>query len=223
MTGSYPDTRLRRLRRTVGIRRLLKEPAIPWNRVIYPVFVIGGYGRREAIESMPGQERVSADLVPELLAGMVDRGLGGVLLFAAPDSGRDSAGSASLDAAGIIPRAVESVKRTFTELPVFTDVCLCAYTDHGHCGLLDAGGGVDNDKTLDVLARLRERTDLPIAAYNVSGEYAMATAMADRGWGDRAAVARESLVAVRRAGADIIITYWPKVLPELFTPLPGQP
>ena len=317
--NSFPEVRMRRLRRTAALRRLfdmtLPEPA-KW---VWPTFVVEGSGRREAIEAMPGQFRLSVDQLIRDLEPMAKTGIGGVLLFGQVDAEhKDALGSAAADERLAVQRAVREIKQHYPEMVVMTDVCLCAYTSHGHCGPLGSDGDVDNDAALeqlqrvalshaaagadvvapsammdgqvaairsaldeagfqrslimsystkfassmygpfrdaeqsspssgdrrgyqasygdlrqalresdldeaegadmlmvkpalfylDVLARLRERTDLPIAAYNVSGEYSMLIAAAERGWGDLRGMVRESLTAISRAGSDILITYW---------------
>ncbi len=325
---TYPDMRLRRLRRTPAIRRLFDESLPGPEKFIWPVFVAPGAGRREPIEAMPGQFRYGTDMLLRDLAEPVRTGIGGILIFGVPDPGadKDNAGSAAAAPDGVVQQAIRAVKQAYPALPVFTDVCLCAYTDHGHCGPLRPDGQVDNDAAcamlaqtavshaaagadavapsammdgqvgairaaltkagladtilmsystkfasamygpfreaeasapqsgdrqgyqsssrnarlalresaldeeegadilmvkpalfyLDILARLRERTDLPIAAYNVSGEYSMLIAAADRGLGDLRAMAREALFAIRRAGADVIISYWANRYAEIF-------
>lgn len=286
---------------------------------LWPVFVVEGTGVRQAIEAMPGQYRHSPDRLVEALEPLVAMGVGGILIFGVVEAGsKDEGGKAAIDPKGVVAQAVRLVRRRFPGLVVFTDVCLCGYTSHGHCGTLDSRGVVDNDVTvamlgrvatvhveagatgvapsammdgqvrgirqaldgagmdetlimsystkfassfygpfrqaagsspahgdrrgyqasyadsrrallesaldeaegadilmvkpalcyLDVLAKLRERTDLPIAAYNVSGEYSMMVAAAERGWGDWRGMVRESMMAMRRAGADIIISPW---------------
>jgi porphobilinogen synthase len=326
MTG-YPEVRLRRLRRTPALRRLFDQPFPGLEKFVWPVFVTAGTRRREPIDAMPGQQRMSADTLVKALDPLVARGLGGLLIFGlVEDAEKDARGTAAADQRGPVPRAVREVKRRFPELVVCTDVCLCAYTEHGHCGPLAKNGDVDNDAAiallaqtarvhagagadvvapsammdgqvqairvgldragfrdtlimsystkfasamygpfreaeqsapqkgdrrgyqgsyenprlalresafdeqegadilmvkpalfyLDVLARLRERTDLPLAAYNVSGEYAMLIAAAERGWGDLRGMARESLAAIVRGGADIVISYWANRYDELF-------
>ena len=296
-------------------------------KLLWPTFVIEGENRTEPIDSMPGQKRLTTDRLLRELEPLAKLGIGGVLVFGGVEASRkDSAGSAACSEKGVVQRAVAAVRREFPDLPVFTDVCLCAYTHHGHCGPLAADGHVDNDGAnemlartavshaaagahavapsammdgqvaairraldvagfpdtiimsystkfasamygpfreagqsapqhgdrrgyqaagadlrtalresaldeaegadilmvkpalfyLDVLARLRDRTDLPIAAYNVSGEYAMLIAAAERGWGDLGAMVRESTSAMARAGADIIITYWAGRFAEIF-------
>ena len=267
---------------------------------------------------MPGQCRVSLDQLAQWVGPVAEQGVGGVLLFGQTEQAKDAAGSGAFNPRGAVQQAIPILKRAFPELVVMTDVCLCAYTAHGHCGPLDRHGHVDNDAScellakvalshaqagadvvapsammdgqvmairdlldendfaqtllmaystkfassmygpfrdaenstpsagdrkgyqasyanlraalresdldeeegadllmvkpslfyLDVLARLRERTDLPVAAYNVSGEYSMLIAAAERGWGDLHGMVRESLTALDRAGADLIISYW---------------
>jgi len=290
------------------------------------VFVKEGVGIREDIEAMPGQCRMSPDVLVTELAPVVASGIGAILVFGLPrDDEKDANGTAASDESGIVQTAVRQVKEAYPDLVVCTDVCLCAYTDHGHCGPLDAAGAVDNDAAnavlanvavshalagadivapsammdgqvasirgaldgagltdtlimsystkfasgmygpfreaeqsapqqgdrkgyqasfadartalresaldeaegadilmvkpslfyLDIIARLRERTDLPIAAYSVSGEYSMIIAAADRGWADLGAVARESTQAIARAGADLVISYWANRYEEL--------
>lgn len=316
---TYPQVRLRRLRRTAALRRMFDIPLPGPDKFIWPVFVKEGTGVREPIDAMPGQSRMSVDVLTEALKPVVDAGVGGILVFGLVDPARkDDAGTAACDEGGGVQQAVRAVRREFPDMVVATDVCVCAYTRHGHCGPLDADGDVDNDAALevlarmavshaaagahmvapsammdgqvrairealdagghketilmsystkfasamygpfreaeesapqkgdrqgyqasyanpraalresdldeeegadilmlkpalfylDVLARMRERTDLPIAVYNVSGEYAMLAATADRGWGDLHAMARESTTALVRAGADILISYW---------------
>jgi porphobilinogen synthase len=296
-------------------------------RFLWPVFVVEGHGVKQPIEAMPGQFRYSPDTLIEALAPVSELGIGGILVFGViPDDRKDEAGQPACDPAGVVPQTIRLIRERFPELVVFTDVCLCAYTSHGHCGPLDRRGNVDNDAAvatlarvaavhadagatgvapsammdgqvqairraldaagraetlimsystkfassfygpfrnagassprhgnrrsyqasfadprrallesaldeaegadilmvkpalcyLDMLARLRERTDLPIAAYNVSGEYSMLIATAERGWGDLRAMARESITGMARAGADIIISYWANRYLEVF-------
>ncbi len=323
----YPNPRLRRLRRTAGMRRLLDEPVPGPECFMWPLFLVPGRRVRDPIAAMPGQSRVSVDRLGALLDPVVEQGIGGVLLFGlVEDSAKDAEGSSAWDSQGAVQRGVAAIKSRFPDVVVATDVCLCAHTTHGHCGPLDDDGDVDNDATLarlarvavshaaagadivapsammdgqvrairaaldeahaertailsystkfasalygpfrdaersapksgdrrgyqasyrnprlarresaldeaegadmlmvkpalfylDVLSRLRERTDLPLAAYNVSGEYSMLIAAAERGWGDLTAMARESLCAIRRAGADILISYWASRYREIF-------
>jgi len=296
-------------------------------KFIWPVFVVDDKGRREPISSMPGQYRFSIDQLLKELPGIVGTGIGGVLIFGVTDKAKkDNIGTMSFNDRGTVQKAIRSIKSEFPNLVIYTDVCLCAYTSHGHCGPLDRNGEVDNDKAnqilaktavshaaagadcvapsammdgqvlsirnaldragfqqtlimsystkfassmygpfrdaensapgkgdrkgyqasygnsrqalmesrfdeeegadilmvkpslfyLDILAKLRGRTDLPIAAYNVSGEYSMLIAAAERGWGDLKEMIRESTTALSRAGADIIISYWANRYKEIF-------
>jgi porphobilinogen synthase len=322
---NFPEIRLRRLRRTPAIRRLFDQPFPAASKFVWPLFVVEGQKRREAISAMPGQFRLSTDELLHELEPAAKQGIGGVLLFGQTEGAKDKAGSGAFDAKGAVQRAIPLIKRAFPNLVVMTDVCLCAYTDHGHCGPLDSHGHVDNDAScellarvalshaaagadvvapsammdgqilairkalmendfkdtllmaystkfassmygpfreaensapsagdrkgyqasyanpraalresefdeaegadilmikptlfyLDLLAQIRERTDLPVAAYNVSGEYSMIHAAAERGWGDLRAMARESLMAIDRAGADLILSYWAPNYAEL--------
>ncbi len=323
----FPETRLRRLRQSAGIRNMLDTPLPGPEKFIWPAFVIDGAAKREPIEAMPGQSRLSADQLLIDLEPVVESGVGGILLFGlVEDSEKDPAGTAAYNEKGVVQHAIREVKERFPELVVTADVCVCAYTDHGHCGPLTETGEVDNDAAneilskiavsyaaagadivapsammdgqvqairsaldanqfdqtllmsystkfasamygpfrdaeksspgkgdrkgyqasygdlrtalresefdeaegadilmvkpslfyLDVLAKLRETTDLPIAAYNVSGEYSMLHASAERGWGDLQGMVQESTVALVRAGADILISYWANQYNALF-------
>jgi porphobilinogen synthase len=296
-------------------------------RFLWPVFVVEGQGVKQAIEAMPGQFRYSPDTLVEALKPVTDMGIGGILVFGViPNDRKNETGQPACDPAGVVPQTVLLIRQRFPELVVFTDVCLCSYTSHGHCGPLDRRGNVDNDAAiatlahvagvhadagatgvapsammdgqvrairgaldvaghtetlimsystkfassfygpfreaggssprhgdrrgyqasfadprrallesaldeaegadilmvkpalcyLDIIARLRERTDLPIAAYNVSGEYSMLIATAERGWGDLRGMARESITGIARAGADVIISYWANRYAEVF-------
>jgi porphobilinogen synthase len=325
--NAYPQVRLRRLRRTPALRRMLDQAVPGPERFVWPVFVRDGKGVREPIEAMPGQSRVSVDVLLKDVERVTAMGVGGMLIFGlVPSSRKDGTGQAACADRGVVQRAVRAVKRAFPQLIVATDVCVCAYTRHGHCGPLDADGDVDNDAALrvlsrmavshaaagadivapsammdgqvqairraldgqgfgqtilmsystkfassmygpfreaeqsapqkgdrrgyqtsfanlglalresaldeqegadilmlkpslfylDVLVRLRACTDLPIAVYNVSGEYSMLIAAADRGWGDLRGMVRESTAALVRAGADILISYWASRYEEMF-------
>lgn len=315
----YPEIRLRRLRQSAGIRRMLDAPLPGPEKFIWPAFVIDGAAKREPIEAMPGQSRLSVDQLLIDLEPVVESGISGVLLFGlVEDAEKDHTGTAAYNDKGAVQRAIREVKEKFPGLVVTADVCVCAYTTHGHCGPLTESGDVDNDAAnevlakiavsyaaagadivapsammdgqvdairtaldanafnqtllmsystkfasamygpfreaeksqpgkgdrkgyqasygdlrtalreseldelegadllmvkpslfyLDVLAKMREATDLPIAAYNVSGEYSMLHATAERGWGDLKGMVQESSAALVRAGADILISYW---------------
>jgi porphobilinogen synthase len=316
---AFPQTRLRRLRRTASLRDLVRETELSPARLVLPLFVQSGLDGRAPIASMPGVERLSiGEAVAE--AGLArSLGLPAVLLFGIPDA-KDEEGSGAWDDEGVVQLATRAIKDAEPELLVITDVCLCEYTSHGHCGLVRTDGTVDNDASvellartavsqaqagadivapsdmmdgrvgairaeldeaghtdtpivaysakfasafygpfreaadsapafgdrrayqmdpgngdeavrealldmeegadvvmvkpalpyLDVIARVKEATRLPVAAYQVSGEYAMAKAAAAAGHVDERAVVLESLTAIRRAGADTIITYHAK-------------
>jgi porphobilinogen synthase len=315
----FPRTRLRRLRRTPSLRGLVRETSLVASDLVLPLFVTHRAGVQEPIESMPGVLRHSIDHAVAEAREAEALGLPGVLLFGLP-AAKDPEGSGAWDDEGVIQLATRAIKEACPELLVIADLCLCEYTDHGHCGLLRADGTVDNDASvellartaasqaragadviapsdmmdgrvgairdalddegftdvpilaysakfasafygpfreaadstpafgdrrgyqmdpangrealrevaldedegadmvmvkpalpyLDVLARVREATELPIAAYHVSGEYAMLEAAAAQGWLDRRAAALEALTAIKRAGADVIVTYYAK-------------
>jgi len=313
----FPITRLRRLRASHTLRALVRETEINARDLIYPLFVCRGEGVRQEIPAMPGQYRWSVDRLPEEIVRVADLGVSAVLLFGVVDEGdKDERGSASWDDHGVVQEAVRAIKRAAPELVVVTDVCLCEYTAHGHCGAV-AAGQIVNDATLDLIARqavsharagadivapsgmmdgqvaairaaldreglahipilaysakyasgfygpfrqaagsapqfgdrrsyqmdpangrealreietdlqegadmvmvkpalayldvialARQRFNAPIVAYNVSGEYSMLKAAAQQGWLDERRVALEILTAIKRAGADLIITY----------------
>jgi len=309
--------RMRRLRRTEALRRMVRETRLDPSQFIWPLFVRSGTGVRAPIGSMPGVAQTSVDEMLRDAEKAVAAQIGGILLFGIPDT-KDATGSSAWDPQGPVPSAVRAVKREFPNLVVVTDVCMCEYTDHGHCGLLTSSGEVDNDATLellsrealahaeagadivapsdmmdlrighmrraldmagftqtpimsyaakyasafygpfreaaestpafgdrrsyqmdpangrealrevrldveegadilmvkpagaylDIIAAVKRETQMPLAAYQVSGEYSMIKAAAERGWidGDRAMM--ESLVAIARAGADMTITYF---------------
>jgi porphobilinogen synthase len=314
-TAAEPFRRFRRLRRTQALRTLVRETRLSPQDFVYPMFVVEGHGVRREIGPMPGCYQLSVDqLLPEVVkvAGL---GIPAVLLFGIPEA-KDDVGSQAYNLQGVVQEAVRAVKAEAPELAVITDVCLCEYTDHGHCGVL-SDGDVDNDRSLellartavshaeagadvvapsammdgqvaalrraldeaglshtpimayaakyasafygpfraaaesapqsgdrlgyqmepanarmalreleqdaqegadilmvkpalaylDVLARARERFDLPLAAYNVSGEYSMVKAAAQAGWLEERRTTMEVLTAIKRAGADIIISY----------------
>jgi porphobilinogen synthase len=316
MIPEFPQARPRRLRRTAALRRLFRETWLAPSQLVLPVFVRAGQGIRQPVGSMPGVAQTSVDEMLRDAEAAAGAGVGGVLLFGIPDR-KDEVGSGAWDPRGPVQNAVRELKRALPELVVITDVCLCEYTDHGHCGVLE-GADVDNDATLDLLSRaamshaeagadivapsdmmdgrvgairgaldegghadtvilsygvkyasafygpfreaaesaprsgdrrgyqmdppnadeavreamldisegadaimvkpagpyldivtrVKAETGYPLAAYQVSGEYAMIRAAAERGWidGDRAMM--ESLIGIRRAGADMIVTYF---------------
>ena len=319
----FPEYRPRRLRRTETFRAMIRETRLAPEQMIYPLFVLPGKGVREPVPSMPGVFRLSVDQLAAEARDCLALGVRSVLLFGLPDK-KDGLGSGAYAKNGIVQQAIRELKNRTPEMTVVTDVCLCEYTDHGHCGCL-AGEEVDNDATLellaktalshaqagadmvapsdmmdgrvseirtaldeenfhnvpimsyavkyasafygpfrdaaecapqfgdrrgyqmdpansrealreatldvdegadilmvkpaiaylDIIARLHDEFDLPVAAYQVSGEYAMIKAAAERGWIDGERVMAESLIAIRRAGADIILTYFAKEMARL--------
>lgn len=320
MLPDFPLARPRRLRRTPALRRLLAETTLAPSDFVYPLFVQHGRNVRRPIASMPGQYRLSVDQLASEAGAIAGLGIPAVLLFGIP-AAKDPVGHENFAADGIVQQATQALKDAQPDLAVITDVCLCEYTDHGHCGLLSPAGEVLNDETLAVLAQvavshaqagadvvapsgmmdgmvaairrgldeqgfdhlpilsyavkyasafygpfreaaegapkfgdrrthqldpanlrealreaeldLAEGADLimvkpalayldvvarlrmafpqtPLAAYNVSGEYAMLKAAAAHGWVDEACAVLETLTGIKRAGADLIITYYAK-------------
>ena len=315
--------RPRRLRRTPTIRRMVRETYIRVDDLIYPLFVKHGKGEKEPIPSMVGHYRLSVDELVKETAEVLSLGIPGVILFGWPKK-KDELGSEAYARDGIVQQAVAAVKDKVPELVIFTDVCLCEYTDHGHCGNIK-DGLVDNDATLEILSHIalshaeagvdfvapsdmmdgrirairdaldtdgfkdtgilayavkyassfygpfreaadctpqfgdragyqmdpanarealkeasidveegadiimikpalpyldiihqvRTRINLPVAAYNVSGEYAMVKAADQRGWIEGKKVMMEMLLSIKRAGADLILTYFAKEVAEL--------
>lgn len=314
--SQFPATRSRRLRRTEALRRQVAETRLHPASFVLPLFVVPGRGVAKPIGSMPGHSQLSVDELVPVVKEAASAGVGGVILFGIP-ADKDETGSGAWDASGPVPTAIRTIKDQVDGLTVWADVCLCEYTSHGHCGVLD-GEAVDNDKTLpllaqaatayaeagadviapsdmmdgrvaairkaldgnghaelaicsysakyasayygpfreaaesapafgdrrthqmdppnareaiaevqldlaegadmvmvkpagpylDVIAAVRASTDAPVAAYQVSGEYAMVEAAAGKGWIDGDRVMLESLTAISRAGAGIILTYF---------------
>jgi len=314
----FPQLRLRRLRRTESLRALVRETKVEIGDMVYPLFIVEGSSIKQEIVSMPGVFRFSPDQLPREIEEVAKLGIPAVLLFGIPEH-KDEVGSAAYHSEGVIQQAVRAIKRSVPELLVVTDVCLCGYTSHGHCGII-VNGYVDNDQTLpllartalshaeagadivapsdmmdgrvkairetldeegfqhtlilsyaakyasafygpfreavestpqfgdrrsyqmdppnlrealreveqdiaegadivmvkpalaylDVIRRVRDTFDCPLAAYNVSGEYAMVKAAAQQGWLDEKRIVMEILTAIKRAGADIVITYHAK-------------
>ena len=319
----FPEYRPRRMRRNETFRALIRETTLSASQLIYPLFVMPGKNKREEIPSMPGVFRLSVDQLKKEAEECLQLGVHSVILFGLPEK-KDGVGSGAHAKDGIIQRAIKELKNKAPEMMVTTDVCLCEYTDHGHCGCL-IGNTVDNDATLEILAKtalshaqagadmvapsdmmdgrvaeiraaldennfemipimsyavkyasafygpfrdaancapqfgdrrsyqmdpansreaLREATldveegadilmvkpavayldiisklkdefELPIAAYHVSGEYAMIKAAAEKGWIDGDKVMAETLLSIKRAGADIILTYFAKDMARL--------
>ncbi len=316
--GRFPGSRLRRLRHLPALRAMAQETRLSATDFVYPIFVTHGRNVRAEIDPMPGVYQLSLDQLTPEVGEVADLGIPAVLLFGIPDH-KDATGGGAYESGGIVQEAVRVIKRAAPELMVITDVCLCEYTDHGHCGVVEKGQ-VDNDRTLellvktaltqteagadmvapsammdgqvaairsaldadghvdtpimaysakyasafygpfriaaesapqfgdrrsyqmdpanarqalreieqdidegadivmvkpalaylDVIARACEKFALPVAAYNVSGEYAMVKAAAQKEWLDGRRVTIELLTSIKRAGADIIISYHAK-------------
>jgi porphobilinogen synthase len=315
---SFPVHRGRRLRRTEAIRNLVRETRVDTHGLIYPMFVCPGSKVRRGVSSMPGIFQQSVDQIVEECGEVVDLGIPGIILFGLPES-KDARGASSVSSDGVVQKAIEAIRKADLKLLVATDVCLCEYTDHGHCGVIE-DGEVANDATLQILAeqavsharagadivapsdmmdgrvaairralddhkfenvpimayaakyssgfygpfreaaqstpqfgdrrsyqmdsgnarealrevaldleegadivmvkpalpyldvirRVRDTFDVPVAAYNVSGEYSMVKAAAEKGWLDEQRVVTEILTGIQRAGAEIILTYHAK-------------
>jgi porphobilinogen synthase len=320
---AFPTNRMRRLRRTQRLRNLVRETRLSPESMIYPIFVCPGEKVRTEVSSMPGQYNVSIDNAVELARDAEKAGIAGILLFGIPAE-KDEAGSDAYDENGIVQKALRAIRENVRELLLITDVCLCEYTSHGHCGLIKHHD-VQNDPTLklladasvshvragadmvapsdmmdgrvaairqaldsegftntpimaysakyasgfygpfreaagstpkfgdrrtyqmdppnarealreialdieegadivmvkpamaylDIIARARDAFDVPIAAYQVSGEYAMIEAAARAGWIERERIILETATAIKRAGADILITYYALELAEI--------
>jgi porphobilinogen synthase len=313
---AFPKNRMRRLRRTQQLRNLVRETRLSPESMIYPIFVCGGERVRTEVSSMPGQYNLSIDNAVTLAREAERAGIGGILLFGLPPE-KDDVGSDAYDENGIVQKALRAIRENVHNLLLVTDVCLCEYTSHGHCGVIKHND-VQNDPTLklladtsvshvragadmvapsdmmdgrvaairqaldaegfsdtpimaysakyasgfygpfreaagstpkfgdrrsyqmdppnarealreialdieegadivmvkpamaylDIITRAREQFDLPIAAYQVSGEYAMIEAAARLGWIERERIILETTTAIKRAGADILITYY---------------
>lgn len=152
---AFPNTRLRRLRSSPGLRRLIRQTRLSVDQLVYPLFVRPGSGIRQPIKSMPGQYQLSVDTLVEECQSVAGLGIPAVLLFGIPEH-KDAVGSEAYAADGIVQQAIRAIKAAQPDLLVMTDVCLCEYTDHGHCGVIVDRGGrkdVDNDATLSLLAK----------------------------------------------------------------------
>src|SRR5436190_137204 len=237
---AYPATRLRRLRKSGVLRDLLRETELDVRRLVYPMFVVLGLEGREPIAAMPGIDRLSTSAAVEEAGEAAALGVPAVLLFGVPAE-KDPEGTGAYDDEGVVQLATRAIKDAHPDLVVVTDVCLCEYTDHGHCGIVRDDGQVDNDASVELLARTavsqaragadviapsdmmdgrvgsiraalddEGMSDTPIVAYSVSGEYAMVRDAAAAGHLDERATVLETLTGIRRAGADIIVTYHAK-------------
>ncbi len=319
----FPEYRPRRLRKNSSFRALIRETSLSAAQLVYPLFIMPGKNKKEEIVSMPGVYRVTVDKLKKEAEECLALGINSVILFGLPEK-KDAMGSGAHQKDGIIQTAIRELKKKVPEILVITDVCLCEYTDHGHCGCI-INKDVDNDATLeilaktalshvragadmvapsdmmdgriaeirgaldennfesvpimsyavkyasafygpfreaadctpqfgdrrsyqmdpansrealreatldvdegadilmvkpavaylDIIAKLKEEFDLPIAAYHVSGEYAMIKAAAEKGWIDGDRVMAETLLSIKRAGADIIITYFAKDMAKM--------
>ncbi len=320
----FPENRPRRLRRTDTLRRMVRETRVHVDNLVYPLFIKEASSLKEPIDAMPGQFRYSPDLLPKLAKQLSAQKIPAILLFGIPKK-KDPEGTSAHHKDGVVQQAIRRIKDAAPEIMVITDVCLCEYTDHGHCGILDESGQVSNDDTLELLstvalshakagadiiapsdmmdgrvgiiresldengyehlpilsyavkyascfygpfreaagstpsfgdrkgyqmdpANVREAMreaaydieegadmlmvkpalpyldvirlvadefDCPLAAYQVSGEYSMIKAACERGWMNEDACILESATSIKRAGADIIITYFAPRLAEL--------
>ena len=215
--------RLRRLRQSDAIRAMMRETRLAPEMFVLPLFVCEGEGVRREVSSMPGVFNLSVDEAVKEAEGAKADGVNSVLLFGLPDR-KDDIGSLAYDPEAPVQTAIRAIKRASPETLVITDVCLCEYTDHGHCGIitdealreveLDIAEGADIVMVkpavayLDVIARVKDTFHFPTAAYHVSGEYAMLKAAARNGWIDEPRAMLETLTSIRRAGADILITYY---------------
>ncbi|MDY6912071.1 MAG: porphobilinogen synthase [Chloroflexota bacterium] len=316
--AEFPQLRLRRLRRTQAMRRLVRETRLDVDDLVFPLFVTYGKNTKKEIGAMPGIFRFSVDMLPKEVEAIAALGIPGVILFGIPEE-KDELGSSGYDPNGVVQQAIKAIKQATPDLLVITDVCLCEYTSHGHCGVV-SDGVVDNDRTLNLLAKMavshaeagadivapsdmmdgrvrairkaldesnftdtpilsyaakyasafygpfreaaesapqfgdrrgyqmdpanarealreieqdiaegadmimvkpalaymdvirkaKDSFNYPLAAYNVSGEYSLVKAAAQQGWIDEQRVTMEILTAIKRAGADIIITYHAK-------------
>jgi len=148
----FPESRPRRIRRTPALRALVRETQLDPAQLILPLFVLPGEGRREPVGALPGVDRLSADLAAEAAAEAAAHGVGGVLLFGLPEH-KDAQGSSAWDPDGPVPAAVRAIRAAAPGLVIATDVCLCQFTDHGHCGLVGPDGAILNDASLPVLAQ----------------------------------------------------------------------
>jgi porphobilinogen synthase len=315
---NFPVSRLRRLRKTAALRNMFRETVLSKDDFIYPLFIVEGANIKKEISSMPGQFQMSIDNVLRECEELKNLGISSILLFGIPET-KDEIGSGAYDKNGIVQKALREIKKRFPEMLVMTDVCLCEYTSHGHCGVVESGY-VQNDGTLELLAaeavshaengadivapsdmmdgrvaairrkldengfaetpimaysakfssafyapfreaaesapqfgnrqsyqmgsgnsdeamreialdiaegadvvmvkpalsyldlirRTKDNFNIPIAAYNVSGEYSMIKAAEEKGWIDGEKVMVEVLTSIKRAGADVIITYFAK-------------
>src|SRR3990170_854187 len=198
----FPSYRPRRIRKTKNIREIIQETDLSVSDFIYPMFIIPGNRVKEEITSMPGIFRHSIDNAIKEIKEIKELGIQAVLLFGIPEK-KDEYGSEGYNENGIIQRALRRIKEEIKDILLITDVCMCEYTSHGHCGIIKAA---------------KEEFDYPIAAYSVSGEYSMVKAAGRLGWVDETKLMMEILTSIKRAGADIIITYFAKDAASILNP-----
>ena len=228
--------RMRRNRATPSVRALMRETVLRVEDLIQPLFVRAGEGDPEPVASMPGVVRHTVSSLAEECRKVADLGIPAVALFPKIESAlKDPKGTHATDSGNVLYAAIRAIKKAVPRLTLIVDVALDPYTDHGHDGIPDGKGSVGNDATVEALCRLavaqaeagadmvmvkpaghyldviravREKTSLPLAAYQVSGEYAQIHAAAQLGWLDYASTRDEALLAIKRAGADMILTYF---------------
>ncbi|MEE8465868.1 MAG: porphobilinogen synthase [Dehalococcoidia bacterium] len=185
---SFPDSRLRRLRVSDPMRNLARETRLTAKEFIYPMFVAHGHGVKEPIEPMPGQFQMSLDMLSEDVGEAAELGIPSVLLFGLPAE-KDPLGTEGYDPEGIVQEAVRMIKKNHPSMMVVTDVCMCEYTDHGHCGVID-NGKIDNDQTLELLGRtavshVQAGADLPAPSAMMDGQvWAIRQALNEHGYDD---------------------------------------
>lgn len=200
--NQHLTNRPRRLRRTASLRRMVRETQLTVNDLIYPVFVMEGENQQEEIPSMPEIYRYSLDLLLKEIADTANLGINAIALFPLiVTEKKDNAGTESYNPDGLVQSTIKAIKQEIPEITVITDVALDPFSTYGHDGIV---------KDLDIISRIKEYTNLPVAAYNVSGEYAMVKAAAQQGWIDEKQVILETLTSMKRAGADLILTYFAK-------------
>src|SRR5882762_8663999 len=152
-SAQFPIRRMRRLRRTAALRRLVAETHVVPSQLVWPQFVVHGEGVRRPIAALPGVAQLSVDQLVKDAERAASLGLGGIILFGIPAT-KDATGSEAYDDQGIVQQAIRAVKRAVPQLLVVGDVCLCEYTDHGHCGVIQGGGDVDNDSSVYLLGKV---------------------------------------------------------------------
>src|SRR5437763_1798778 len=193
-----------------ALRRMVAETQVSVDDLVAPLFVREGVDEPQPVPSLPGVLQHTTDSLVKEARRLSSLGVPALVLFGLP-AAKDAVGSEAWNPDGVTQVALRELRHELGEAMVLVaDLCLDEYTDHGHCGVLSPSGTVDNDATPELYGRF----DVPVAAYNVSGEYAMVKAASERGWIDGAAVALEHVGAIKRAGADLILTYFTPELAE---------